>query len=44
MLVSRARYAANPGRHETFSIFTAEAQAIGTPAIVSKEIPENLEA
>jgi hypothetical protein len=28
----------------TISIFTAEALAIGTPAIVSKEIAENLEA
>lgn len=43
-LVSRARYAINPSKHEAFSIFTAEALAIGTPAIVSKEIAENLEA
>lgn len=42
-LVSRARYAINPSKHEAFSIFTAEALAIGTPAIVSKEIVENLE-
>jgi glycosyltransferase involved in cell wall biosynthesis len=43
-LVSRARYAINPSKHEAFSMFTAEALAIGTPAIVSKEIAENLEA
>jgi glycosyltransferase involved in cell wall biosynthesis len=43
-LLSRARYAINPSKHEAFSIFTAEALAIGTPAIVSKEIAENLEA
>lgn len=43
-LVSRARYAINPSKHEAFSIFTAEALVIGTPAIVSKEIAENLEA
>jgi len=43
-LVSRARYAINPSKHEAFSIFTAEALAIGIPAIVSEEIAENLEA
>lgn len=43
-LLSKARYAVNPSKHEAFSIFTAEALAIGTPAIVSKEIMENLEA
>jgi glycosyltransferase involved in cell wall biosynthesis len=43
-LVSRARYAINPSKHEAFSIFTAEALAIGTPAIISREIAENLEA
>ena len=42
-LLSKAIYAVNPSRHEAFSIFTAEALAIGTPAIVSKEIAENLE-
>ncbi|RLG74657.1 MAG: glycosyltransferase family 1 protein, partial [Thermoprotei archaeon] len=41
---SKARYAINPSRHEAFSIFAAEALAIGTPAIVSREIAENLEA
>jgi len=43
-LLSKARYAINPSKHEAFSIFTAEALAIGTPTIVSKEIAENLEA
>jgi glycosyltransferase involved in cell wall biosynthesis len=43
-LVSRARYAINPSKHEAFSIFTAEALAMETPAIISKEIAENLEA
>ena len=43
-LVSRARYAINPSKHEAFSVFAAEALAMGTPAIVSKEIAENLEA
>ena len=35
-LVSRSMYAVNPSKHEAFSIFTAEALAIGTPAIASK--------
>lgn len=43
-LLSKARYAINPSRHEAFSIFVAEALAMGVPAIVSKEIAENLEA
>jgi glycosyltransferase involved in cell wall biosynthesis len=43
-LVSRARYAINPSKHEAFNIFTAEALIIGTPVIVSMEIAENLEA
>jgi glycosyltransferase involved in cell wall biosynthesis len=43
-LLSRARYAINPSKHEAFSIFAAEALAMGIPAIVSKEIAENLEA
>jgi hypothetical protein len=36
-LVSRAKNATNPSRHGDFSMFTAEALAIRTPAIVSKE-------
>ena len=43
-LVSRARYAINPSKHGAFGVFTAEALAMGTPAMVSKEIAENLEA
>ena len=43
-LLSRARYAINPSKHEAYSIFTAEALVIGVPAIVSREIAENLEA
>jgi len=43
-LVSKARYAINPSKHEAFSIFTAEALAVGTPAIISREIAENLKA
>lgn len=43
-LLSKARYAVNPSRHEAYSIFIAETLAIGTPAIVSREIAENLEA
>ncbi len=43
-LLSKARYAINPSKHEAYSIFIAEALAIGVPAITSKEIAENLEA
>ena len=43
-LLSRARYAINPSKHEAFSIFIAEAVAMRVPAMVSKEIAENLEA
>jgi glycosyltransferase involved in cell wall biosynthesis len=43
-LVSKARYAINPSKHEAYSIFIAEALAIGTPAIITKEIAENLNA
>jgi len=42
-LLSQARYAINPSKHEAFSIFVAEALAMGTPAIISREIAENLE-
>jgi len=43
-LLSKAKYAVNPSKHEAYSVFTAEALAIGVPAIVSKEIAKNLEA
>jgi glycosyltransferase involved in cell wall biosynthesis len=43
-LLSSAKYAVNPSSQEAYGIFVAEALAIGTPAIVSKEIAENLEA
>ena len=43
-LLSKARYAINPSKHEAYSIFTAEALAIGVPAIISKEIAKNLKA
>jgi hypothetical protein len=43
-LVSRARYAINPSKQKAFSMFTADTLAMGTPAIVSIEIAENLEA
>jgi glycosyltransferase involved in cell wall biosynthesis len=43
-LLSKARYAVNPSRHEAYGIFIAEALAIGVPSIVSREIAENLNA
>ena len=43
-LLSRAKYAINPSKHEAYSIFMAEALAIGIPAITSREIAENLGA
>jgi len=43
-LLSKAKYAVNPSKHEAYSVFTAEALAIGVPAIVSKEIAKNIEA
>ena len=42
--LANARYAINLSSKEVYSIFVAEALAIGTPAIVSREIAENLEA
>jgi len=42
--LERPRYAINPSRHEVFSIFLAEALAVGTPAATSREIAENVEA
>jgi glycosyltransferase involved in cell wall biosynthesis len=43
-LLAQARYAVNPSAHEAFSIFTAEALAMGVPAIASATIKETLEA
>jgi len=43
-LLSQARYAVNPSKQEAFSIFVAEALAMGMPALTSREIAENLEA
>jgi hypothetical protein len=43
-LVSKARYVINLSKHVAFNIFTAEALAMGTQAIISREIAENLEA
>ncbi len=43
-LIAGSRYAVNPSKHEAFSIFIAEALAIGTPAIVSEVIMRALQA
>jgi hypothetical protein len=43
-MLSEARYAINPSRHEAYSIFIAEALAIGTSSITTREIAENIEA
>ena len=43
-LLAGARYAVNPSRHEAYSIFAAEALAMGVPAAVTPEIAENLSA
>jgi glycosyltransferase involved in cell wall biosynthesis len=43
-MLSEARYAINLSRHEAYSIFIAEALAIGTPSIITREIAENIEA
>jgi len=42
--LGRPRYVINPSRHEVFSIFLAEALAMRTPAVTSREIAENVEA
>jgi glycosyltransferase involved in cell wall biosynthesis len=41
-MLSEARYTINLSRHEAFSILTAEALAMGTPATISREIAENI--
>jgi len=43
-LLAGARYAVNPSRQEAYSIFAAEALAMGVPAAVSPEVAENLAA
>jgi glycosyltransferase involved in cell wall biosynthesis len=43
-LLAQARYAVNPSAHEAFSIFTAEALAMGVPTIASATIKETLVA
>ena len=43
-LLAGARYAVNPSRHEAYSIFAAEALAMGVPAVVTPEVAENLAA
>ncbi len=43
-LLAGARYAVNPSRQETYSIFAAEALAMGVPTIVTPEVAENLAA
>ena len=43
-LLAGARYAVNPSRQEAYSIFAAEALAMGVPAVVSSEVAENLAA
>ncbi len=41
-LLTGARYAVNPSKHEAYSIFVAEALAMGVPAVVTPEVAENL--
>jgi glycosyltransferase involved in cell wall biosynthesis len=43
-LLTGARYAVNPSRYEAYSIFVAEALAMGVPAVVTPEVAENLAA
>ena len=43
-LLAGARYAVNPSRHEAYSIFAAEALAMGVPTITTHEVAENLVA
>jgi len=44
LLRSDLRYAINPSRHEAYSIFIAEALAIETLSIITREIADNIEA
>ena len=43
-MLPKARYAVNPSRREAYSIFVAETLAVGTPAMVSIKVAENLKA
>jgi glycosyltransferase involved in cell wall biosynthesis len=43
-LLTGARYAVNPSRHEAYSIFAAEALAMGVPTITTPEVAKNLVA
>ena len=43
-LLAGARYAVNPSRQGAYSIFAAEALAMGVPAVVTPEVAENLAA
>jgi len=43
-LLADARYAVNPSRYETYSIFAAEALAMGIPTITTPEVAKNLVA
>jgi len=43
-LLAGARYAVNPSRYEAYSIFAAEALAMGVPTITTPEVAENLVA
>jgi glycosyltransferase involved in cell wall biosynthesis len=43
-LLAGARYAVNPSRQEAYSIFAAEALAMGVPTITTPEVAENLVA
>jgi glycosyltransferase involved in cell wall biosynthesis len=41
-LLEGARYAVNPSRRQAYSIFVAEALAMGVPAVVTPEVTKNL--
>jgi glycosyltransferase involved in cell wall biosynthesis len=43
-LLAGARYAVNPSRQEAYSIFVAEALAMGVPTITTPEVAKNLVA
>jgi glycosyltransferase involved in cell wall biosynthesis len=43
-LLAGARYAVNPSKQETYSIFAAEVLAMGVPAVITPEVADNLAA